>query len=61
MLALMQEIFWNEHLAEEYRYKITTKEFDGRYFQSTCNVQAFSDPSPPYNVFMTGLQHEPMK
>ncbi|XP_060601821.1 uncharacterized protein LOC132755020 isoform X1 [Ruditapes philippinarum] len=59
MVTVMQEVFDNEYLPVNQRMKINNKEFDGRYFQATCNVQAFSDPSPPFNVFLNNVSQDP--
>lgn len=59
MVTLMQRIFDNDSLPLSWRYKITSREFDGRYFQATCNVQAFSDPAPPFNIFINNVINGP--
>ena len=61
MVTIMQGIFDNEHLPAPFRYKITPKEFDGRYYQATCNVQAFSDPNPPFKLFLRSLANDPQR
>ncbi|XP_052814472.1 uncharacterized protein LOC128241535 isoform X2 [Mya arenaria] len=61
MLTMMQGIFDNENLPAHFRYKITNQEFDGRYYQATCNVQAFSDPAPPFKVFMNSVSKDPKR
>ncbi|KAK3579490.1 hypothetical protein CHS0354_028308 [Potamilus streckersoni] len=54
MFKIMQDIFHN--LSEGRRYTITEREFDGRYFQATCNVQAFSDFNPPFKSFINAIR-----
>jgi len=61
MVVLMQKIFDNEDIPEYFRYKISNKEFDGRYFQATCNVQAFSDPLPPHREFINNAMRDPKR
>ncbi|KAH3753747.1 hypothetical protein DPMN_188396 [Dreissena polymorpha] len=58
MVQIMQEVFDNAHLPAHFRYKITNKEFDGRYYQASCNVQAFSDPAPPFSIFMRNMARD---
>ena len=36
-------------------YPITESEFDARYYQATCNLQAFSGSITPKNIFMDNL------
>ncbi|XP_060069860.1 uncharacterized protein LOC132549900 isoform X2 [Ylistrum balloti] len=49
MVKIMREIFSNAGTGVV--MEISEKEFDCRYFQIACNVQAFSDPNPPFVIF----------
>ncbi|XP_061166549.1 uncharacterized protein LOC133175464 [Saccostrea echinata] len=51
ILNLMREIF--KDCGDGVEYKITEGEFNGRYFQASCNLQTFSSPITPYHQFMT--------
>lgn len=46
----MKKIFGE--LEPDLRYDISEREFDGRYFQVSCNLQAFADPSNPVKEFI---------
>ncbi|KAL5006145.1 hypothetical protein ScPMuIL_017303 [Solemya velum] len=50
MFPIMKKIF--SELDPDLRYEISEREFDGRYFQASCNVQAFSDPVHPVKEFI---------
>ncbi|KAL3856108.1 hypothetical protein ACJMK2_015302 [Sinanodonta woodiana] len=54
MFKIMQDMFHN--LSEGLSYAITEREFDGRYFQATCNAQAFSDSNPPFKSFVNAIR-----
>ncbi|XP_029647268.1 uncharacterized protein LOC115221259 [Octopus sinensis] len=41
-------------------YEITKADFDGRYNQSTCNLQAFGSYTTPYHKFLANLQEAEM-
>ncbi|XP_021369974.1 uncharacterized protein LOC110461029 [Mizuhopecten yessoensis] len=49
MVKIMRAIF--KDAGTGIAIDISEKEFDGRYFQLACNVQAFSDPTPPFITF----------
>ncbi|XP_064598978.1 uncharacterized protein LOC135465626 isoform X2 [Liolophura sinensis] len=53
VMKLMQEIF--STCDPVVRYDISEKEFDGRYFQATCNLQSFSSPLNGYKEFINKL------
>ncbi|XP_046576377.1 uncharacterized protein LOC124284339 [Haliotis rubra] len=57
MFQLMIEIF--KDLGDGLKYEITKREFDGRYFQATCNVQAFSDSRNPLRIFIERFRDNP--
>ncbi|XP_041374696.1 potential protein lysine methyltransferase SET5-like [Gigantopelta aegis] len=58
MLSLMADIF--KDIGEDgVTYHITEREFDGRYYQSSCNVQAFSDPNSPLKQFRDSITEKP--
>ncbi|XP_069107868.1 uncharacterized protein [Argopecten irradians] len=49
MVKIMRDIFSDPGTGVV--MEISEREFDGRYFQLACNVQAFSDPTPPFQTF----------
>ncbi|XP_050401463.1 uncharacterized protein LOC126818222 [Patella vulgata] len=57
MFDLMVEIF--KDLGDGLSYNITKREFDGRYYQATCNVQAFSDLRNPLKRFLENIKDKP--
>ncbi|XP_033728670.1 uncharacterized protein LOC117317831 isoform X2 [Pecten maximus] len=54
MVKIMREIFSDAGIGLV--MDISEREFDGRYFQIACNVQAFSDPNPPFQTFKRNIK-----
>ena len=59
MASLMADIFKDIGGSDGITYLITEREFDGRYYQSSCNVQAFSDPNSPLKQFINNIKGKP--
>ncbi|XP_041374011.1 uncharacterized protein LOC121387067 [Gigantopelta aegis] len=57
MYSLMVDIFKN--IGDGMKYTITKREFDGRYYQCACNVQAFSDFRSPLKYFTDYIKNNP--
>lgn len=55
MLKLMQDIF--SDCGDGVKMEITSAEFNGRFYQATCNLQSFSGPITPYHVFLNNLSN----
>lgn len=53
MFDLMKRIFAD--CGDGMSYPISEGEFEARYYQATCNLQAFSSPVTPKNVFMENI------
>lgn len=56
MLDIMTDVF--RDLGDGLSYQITQREFDGRYFQAACNVQAFCDSLTPLKKFVKNIQEK---
>ncbi|GAB1610491.1 uncharacterized protein LOC115221259 [Argonauta hians] len=53
---LIKDVFKNYQLP----FEITKADFEGRYNQATCNLQAFSPYTTPYHKFLANLQEAEM-
>ncbi|ESO95081.1 hypothetical protein LOTGIDRAFT_160845 [Lottia gigantea] len=53
MLPVFQRVF--NHYGDKESFFINEEEFNGRYYQATCNLQAYSASINPYHFFMTNL------
>ncbi|ESO95080.1 hypothetical protein LOTGIDRAFT_232186 [Lottia gigantea] len=54
MLPVFRRVFKNSG-HEGVVFNVTEEEFNGRYYQATCNLQEFSARSTPYHAFMKKL------
>ncbi|KAK6178480.1 hypothetical protein SNE40_013266 [Patella caerulea] len=53
MLPVFQRVF--KQCGDGVSFDVTAEEFNGRYYQATCNLQEFSARTTPYHIFMTNL------
>ncbi|XP_071092419.1 uncharacterized protein [Haliotis cracherodii] len=56
MIKVFQEIFQN--CGDGISYEITEAEFNGRYYQATCNLQIFTSYITPYQHFLTNVANK---
>ncbi len=53
MLKIYQDVF--RDCGDGVSYDITEAEFNGRYYQATCNLQVFTSYITPFQLFLTNV------
>ncbi|KAK6178481.1 hypothetical protein SNE40_013267 [Patella caerulea] len=56
MLPVFQRVF--QDCGDGVSFEISDEEFNGRFYQAACNLQAYSDNINPYHLFMTNLAND---